>query len=546
MRRHIGVVFLAMALMSGCTDLTTIRYDPILEDRSKLAMGTYLPNGALQSTRIDYDTRRRTLALFFDGTANNYTTQTNVRRLFEMVGNIGDPRNVLYYAEGVGGFTERIIDNPISIGSAIGAGTSRDVRQAYLFLAENYRAGGEAGRPAGVDDEVLAFGFSRGSFTARSLLAMVNLYGGVPDLTPCEEFDGAFAESRWRTNPVSVRSGTAIRCPADTTKYTAHQREEIVTELFELYRNYGYACEKERRQVGEIIVVNPGGEDAEPQSLLCERLTKDIDGMRRNLTMRPMSLSFLGIWDTVRTLGLEALCQFRPDAPPNPNHSFHRAGIYGNVTTVRHAVAADERRQCYELVITWDNSTRSHPVYADIKPDIKEVWFPGDHSDVGGGYSKHKALAGVSLRWMLHELEEALRGDETKAPPNQANTFWAKPTAANIYADPYAPVHDLASGWFFRSNEVRKDEISKRMEDPKYFLKNGRKRVTIHWSLACRIQERPSSVWPTYKPRNLPGSLTAPGSRLIGNQTDRNNDNFLDKYNIDWTGLPNENCPPKL
>jgi hypothetical protein len=38
--------------------------------------------------------------------------------------------------------------------------------------------------------------------------------------------------------------------------------------------------------------------------------------------------------------------------------------------------------------------------------DVQEVWFPGDHSDVGGGH-RETALADVSLHWMINEAHAA-------------------------------------------------------------------------------------------------------------------------------------------
>lgn len=35
--------------------------------------------------------------------------------------------------------------------------------------------------------------------------------------------------------------------------------------------------------------------------------------------------------------------------------------------------------------------------------DVKEVWFAGDHSDVGGGHKDAIGLAKISLKWMLNE-----------------------------------------------------------------------------------------------------------------------------------------------
>ncbi len=48
-------------------------------------------------------------------------------------------------------------------GGAFGVGLSRDVRDAYRFLVENFEPG----------DELFFFGFSRGAFTARSTAGFV-------------------------------------------------------------------------------------------------------------------------------------------------------------------------------------------------------------------------------------------------------------------------------------------------------------------------------------------------------------------------------------
>jgi hypothetical protein len=65
-----------------------------------------------------------------------------------------------------------------------------------------------------------------------------------------------------------------------------------------------------------------------------------------------------------------------------------------HVRTIRHALAIDERRAKFR-------TNRVHPVPGQ---DIKEVWFAGVHSDVGGGYSADQSgLSRVCLRWMLRE-----------------------------------------------------------------------------------------------------------------------------------------------
>jgi uncharacterized protein (DUF2235 family) len=56
-------------------------------------------------------------------------------------------------------------------GGAFGLGLSRNIRQGYQFLSETYKDG----------DEVLVFGFSRGAYTARSLVGMIRNCGLLPN-----------------------------------------------------------------------------------------------------------------------------------------------------------------------------------------------------------------------------------------------------------------------------------------------------------------------------------------------------------------------------
>jgi uncharacterized protein (DUF2235 family) len=56
-------------------------------------------------------------------------------------------------------------------GGAFGLGLSRNIRQGYQFLSETYEDG----------DEVFVFGFSRGAYTARSLVGMIRNCGLLPN-----------------------------------------------------------------------------------------------------------------------------------------------------------------------------------------------------------------------------------------------------------------------------------------------------------------------------------------------------------------------------
>jgi hypothetical protein len=79
---------------------------------------------------------------------------------------------LVYYDQGVG--TERF--EKIR-GGAFATGLSAKVMAGYLWLMENYR--GEADSPTRIADDVYIFGFSRGAFTARSLVGVLSLCGLV-------------------------------------------------------------------------------------------------------------------------------------------------------------------------------------------------------------------------------------------------------------------------------------------------------------------------------------------------------------------------------
>ena len=113
--------------------------------------------------------QQRSLIVFSDGTGNKggVTRDTNVWRLYQMIDR-SKGNQCTYYDEGLG--TQRF--SPIRLLSGFtGWGISKNIRQAYTFLVKNYSY--ERG------DAIYLFGFSRGAFTVRSLLGMINQCGLV-------------------------------------------------------------------------------------------------------------------------------------------------------------------------------------------------------------------------------------------------------------------------------------------------------------------------------------------------------------------------------
>ncbi|MBA2483818.1 MAG: DUF2235 domain-containing protein [Nitrosomonas sp.] len=107
---------------------------------------------------------RKKLILLFDGTWNNKRDRTNVTHMKESIISSGedDPEQACFYDAGVG---TRWYDR--WTGGAFGRGLSENIREGYMRLVNAYKSG----------DEIYVFGFSRGAYTARSLVGLIRKCG---------------------------------------------------------------------------------------------------------------------------------------------------------------------------------------------------------------------------------------------------------------------------------------------------------------------------------------------------------------------------------
>ncbi|MDB5394836.1 MAG: hypothetical protein JWM91_2342 [Rhodospirillales bacterium] len=107
---------------------------------------------------------------------------------------------------------------------------------------------------------------------------------------------------------------------------------------------------------------------------------------------QPCPIHFVGVWDTVSSVGWIANPLKLPYTASNPG-----------IAVGRHAVAIDERRAFFRQNL-WHPTLASQTHEAGGPIDLKQVWFPGVHCDVGGGYPEvESGLAKGALRWMLAE-----------------------------------------------------------------------------------------------------------------------------------------------
>ena len=153
-----------------------------------------------------------------------------------------------------------------------------------------------------------------------------------------------------------------------------------------------------------------------PYALDLYRPHRPVDGARdelddvvarfRALFSRPCCVQFLGLWDTVKAFGV-----FWPKSLPHLRYN-------ASVRVVRHAMALEEKRTMFTPT-TWggtDGDLRGTPArfirpampprFIEPSQKVKEVWFAGCHSDVGGGLRESAgSLYKHSLEWMAREAE---------------------------------------------------------------------------------------------------------------------------------------------
>ena len=104
----------------------------------------------------------KNIVLLSDGTGNSSAKllKTNVWRVYESL-DLDDPSvQVACYDDGVGTSSFKPLQ---LLGGAVGVGLKRNVLRLYRFLCEHYDPG----------DRIYAFGFSRGAFTIRVLVALI-------------------------------------------------------------------------------------------------------------------------------------------------------------------------------------------------------------------------------------------------------------------------------------------------------------------------------------------------------------------------------------
>jgi uncharacterized protein (DUF2235 family) len=322
----------------------------------------------------------RSLVVCLDGTSNEPETgTTNVARAYAVAAKSDD--QLVYYDPGVGTMGARGAVTGLGkratrvAGLVVGFGVKDNIEEAYDWLSEHYRR----------DDRIFVFGFSRGAYTARALTGMLRTVGllrpGAGNLAPY-----------------------ALKLYAQSGGQDPSPHEE--REFWRLRRDF-------TERFGNPDFPNP------------------FDPHRHQV-------HFLGVWDTVRTIGwLNWKAQLEQARWP-----FTRR--ITNVGTARHAMALDERRRPYP-VYRFDPA-----VVRESEGRYVEQWFAGVHSDVGGQYPPDHRLSDIAFTWVIDAAVAAGLDVDPKAYRKHVGVGPGEPlpedgTLGVVHENP--PVWSLLGGW---------------------------------------------------------------------------------------------------
>jgi uncharacterized protein (DUF2235 family) len=404
----------------------------------------------------------RKIILLSDGTGNSSAKvwRTNVWRTFEALDLSGNDQ-VALYDDGVGTSSFK----PMAIlGGAFGFGLRRNVIALYKFACRNYRD---------PDDELFGFGFSRGAFTIRIVMGLIDSQGLI--------------QASNETELDSLASAA----------YRAYRRDRYPNLKLEAPYQW---------------IRNKFGPAYPPP------------GVRRNIKIR-----FVGVWDTVAAYGMpvdemtRGIHQYLwPIELPNNR-------LAGNVMRACQALALDEERTTFHPQL-WNEP--GGPKADDNPPPpagprfikderLSQVWFSGVHSNVGGGYPDD-SLAYIPFVWMITEARRCglkFKSDYANDPVNpdvmraDPDTFKNAVSKRDKDGRLYDPRRGLGGYYRYGPRKLVPDLYpqSKKQEDDEVSVG----RAKIHESVFRRIDNHaqayaPVGLPPTYDVVKENGEIVTP------------------------------------
>jgi uncharacterized protein (DUF2235 family) len=380
--------------------------------------------------------RPRQIILGCDGTNNTLTGGSHDTNVLKLIGQLApeDGDHLLYYDPGVGSADQLPSVNLANYlhrkwqriaGLANGRGIYENIAETYLFLVDHYRPG----------DQIYIVGFSRGAFTARAVAGMINLFGIV---TPHSRSLILTLIRVYFSTPGKSKADMGFwpRRSAKKTVRSAHHNQMLATST---------------------AIASPGATPAQITHYLAhikthrntrEEIASQVRATFASADGACAPIHFVGVWDTVESVGMIGLQRkITSNGGTRDKPQFRH---------IRHALSLDEHRRTFAPRLYWDDDYDENAGDPATGRSLRQRWFRGVHSDVGGGYAEREAgLSDQAYHWMLGE---AVACGLRVAPAQAAQV--SKPLIAHdpCYGTPWWGVAGLTA----RSNITHVEEGSEK------------------------------------------------------------------------------------
>lgn len=396
----------------------------------------------------------KNILIFSDGTGQRGglfvdEARTNIYKLYRATRCGPESRNnpeeqLSFYDPGLGtfikgsGFIGRAFRRIYNLASqATGLGISKNIVDCYTAIIQMWEPG----------DRIYLFGFSRGAYTVRCLAAVLSFCG-----VPTHMKDG----SKLLRDEKTVRS-IAEEAVTRVYQHVSSPRDEKYLDqrkaLGRRFRKqYGSGCEKHSNGYPHFIGVfdTVASLGSYKTSLMLSFLALSLLSLLSfGLSLLPLLKLPFWIWFSVLSAlsafvfgyfyvkshlkwawNLEGFSFWETIHFTEPRMKFYDNQLNINVGFARHAISIDEHRADFKRV-KWGNKKEWRRVGEGEPSWFKQLWFAGNHADIGGGYPENEArLSDTALSWMV---------DEAKAVPDgvsiEENFLQLFPSAAGMQHD---------------------------------------------------------------------------------------------------------------